>query len=748
MRKSLLPFLVAGLTFSFSYAQNDIKKTEKHSENDTPTFIEFNKGKKFAINAREAIKEALKCGSSDDFRLEKEEADELGFTHAKYRQYYKGIKVEHGVYISHERGGMIESLSGDYKKGDDSRKTKADLKEEDALAVAMKFSGGTEFMWQTEDAESYYAKYKGKNQPEGELVWVENLKSDRKEDRTVLRLAYKFDIYTTAPTEKRDYIYVDANDGSILHVQPRIYHANAPATFATRYSGTQAATTDSFNGSYRLRNTTSTNSVVQTLNLRNRTRYTQAVSFTDANNQWTEYNNTAKDNSALDAHLGANNTFNYFKNVHNRNSYNNAGAILTSYVHYSTNYVNAFWNGSVMTYGDGDGTNFDPLTSQDVCSHELGHAVCEYSANLVYQKESGALNEALSDIWGACVEYYYFPTKSTWLMGEDFDKNASNGLGFRSMSNPNQFSDPDTYGGTYWLNPNCTPAQSNDYCGVHTNSGVLNYFFYLLVNGGSGTNDVGNAFNVTGIGITDAAKIMYRMETVYMTSTTNYAGARTGAIQAATDLFGAGSQQVISTTNAFYAVNVGAAFPSARMASLAEPTNLESFDVSEDTFSATWKGVNGADEYDVELWDGADWQIYATTKSTLIKVEGLEKGQQMAWRVIAKDIKGNSSDSKSSLVNLSTNKDEGIASMKFYPNPSKEIVQLSYKSTKEANLIVQITDLAGRTYIQNVSKVSTGENQLEYNIQNLSKGQYILKVLDNSDVTKPKQFTKALVIED
>jgi hypothetical protein len=316
------------------------------------------------------------------------------------------------------------------------------------------------------------------------------------------------------------------------------------------------------------------------------------------------------------------------------------------------------------------------------------------------------------------------------------------------MSNPNQFSDPDTYGGSFWINPNCTPAQSNDYCGVHTNSGVLNYFFYLLVNGGSGTNDVGNAFNVTGIGIIDAAKIMYRMETVYMTSTTNYAGARTGAIQAATDLFGAGSQQVISTTNAFYAVNVGTAYPSARIATLAEPTNLESFDVSENTFSATWKGVNGASEYDVELWDGSEWQIYATTKSTLININGLEKGQQHAWRVIAKDTKGNFSDSKSSLVNLLKNSEEGIASMKFYPNPSKEVVQLSYKSAKEANVVVQIIDLSGRTYIQKITKVNSGENQLEYNINSLSKGQYILKVLDNSDVTKPKQFTKALVIED
>lgn len=747
MKKTLLSLLIGGFAMNLSIAQNNVKKSEKNSENGTPTFIEFDKGKHFGTNAAQVLKAVLNAQSGDDFRLESEENDDLGFRHAKYRQYFKGIKVEHGSYISHERGGMIETLSGDYKKGNGGHKAKADLKENDALDIAKGATGGSEFMWETEDAEFYYEKHKGKHQPKAELVWIEDLRTGG--DRTTLKLAYKFDIYVTAPTHSRNFVYVDANDGQVLHVQPRIYHANAPATFATRYSGTQSATTDSFNGSYRLYNRTSTNSIVQTLNMRKGTRYNRAVNFTDANNQWTEYANANKDNAALDAHLGANNTFNYFKNVHNRNSYNNAGATLTSYVHYSNNYVNAFWNGSVMTYGDGDGTNFDPLTSQDVCSHELGHAICEYSANLVYQRESGALNEALSDIWGACVEQYYFPTKSTWLMGEDFDKNAGNGLGFRNMSNPNQFSDPDTYGGTYWQNPNCgTPTSSNDYCGVHTNSGVLNYWFYLLVTGGSGTNDIGNSYNVIGIGFTDAAKITYRMETVYMTSSTNYAGARTGAIQAATDLFGASSQQVRSVTNAFYAVGVGAAHPNGARMALTEPTDLESYDLTEDSFNATWKTVDGADQYDVELWNGSEWTVFATTKSNLLTINRLQKGQQLAWRVIAKDKDGNSADSKSAIVNLpKTELQEGILSMNFYPNPSQEVIQLNYKANKNTELKIQVIDMNGRSFIQRNNAVKEGENDLFINIQNLSKGRYLLKITDNSDIRQPKQFTKSLVIE-
>ena len=212
-----------------------------------------------------------------------------------------------------------------------------------------------------------------------------------------------------------------------------------------------------------------------------------------------------------------------------------------------------------MTYGDGSGTYFDALTSIDVAAHEIGHAVCETSANLVYQKESGAMNEGFSDIWGACVEYYAAPSKSTWLIGEDIERRSGHAA-LRSMSDPKSEGQPDTYGGTYWVNPSCTPTDQNDYCGVHTNSGVLNHWFYILAVGKSGTNDIGNSYNVSGISIDKAAKIAYRLENVYLSANATYANARTYGIQAATDLYGAGSPEEIATTNAFYAVGVGAPY--------------------------------------------------------------------------------------------------------------------------------------------------------------------------------------------
>lgn len=748
MRKSLLLLAVFASTLTLVNAQSG-NKSEKNSDDGSETFVKFSEGnKKDASNTGRALKDHFK--KDDDsyaFQAISSETDALGFIHTRHQQKYKGITVENGVYVTHSRGGQIDMMSGDFVSIPANFSTKASISESSALETAKKAVGGTEWMWETEDAASYYGKVKGKFAPAGELVIIKNVVKG-------VSLAWKFDIYATAPVMKRTLVYVDAQSGDIVFENPIIHHVSVTGTLSTRYSGTVSAKTDQVSAtSFRLRDP-SRGGGVNTYNLKNGTRYNRAVDFTDANNQWTEYNNAAKDNAALDAHVGAQATYDYFKNVHGRNSFNNTNGAINSYIHYSRNYVNAFWDGVRMTYGDGDGVSFDPLTSTDVCAHEIGHGVCTFSANLAYNKESGALNEALSDIWGACVEYYLESQNGqshpgTWGVGEDFDLRNVAVKGFRSMSNPNQFSDPDTYGGTYWVSQNCTPSSSNDYCGVHTNSGVLNFCFYLLTAGGTGTNDIGNAYNVTGIGITDAAKITYRAETVYMTSSTNYAGARTAFIQAATDLFGAGSQQVISTTNAFYAVGVGAAYPVVA-ARIASPTNLENIDLTETSFNATWKLVEGANEYDVEVWNGIEWSNFATTKSNFAEITNLEKGSNLAWRVIAKDSKGNTGESKSKEVSLVSDKfsdGSGILALNVYPNPSSEKVELKYTTQNESELMVQVTDLMGRVFIQKSQNINKGDTNLEFDVKNLTAGKYIVRVVEKTPSAPQKQFNKTLILE-
>lgn len=496
--------------------------------------------------ADQVLQEYLSTQEEDELRPRQELTDKLGFKHVRYQQFYKGVKVEYGTYIVHEKDGTILSMNGDFKKVK-GVSLNPSISADAALEHARKYVGASKYLWEVPQ-EAQLINYE---KPQGEIVILEN------------KLAYKFDIYATRPLS-RDHIYVDAHSGEILFKNPIIKHAvahaedheEAPAAVATgnaatRYSGTRSISTDSYSGSYRLRDISRGNGV-ETYDMNNGTSYNSAVDFVDNDNNWTsgEWDNSSKNNAALDAHWGALMTYDYFSSQHGRNSYDNNGAKIRSYVHYSSNYENAFWNGSVMTYGDG-ATRFDALTSLDVAAHEIGHAVCTNTANLVYSYESGAMNEGFSDIWGAAVEYYAAPEKSEWLIGEDIDKQRPS---LRSMIDPKAEGHPDTYKGINWH------TSSSDNGGVHVNSGVLNHWFYILSDGKTGTNDIGNSYSVAGIGIGKAAEIAYRLEAVYLSSNSQYADARNYGIQAAEDLFGADSPEAIATQNAWYAVGIGSEY--------------------------------------------------------------------------------------------------------------------------------------------------------------------------------------------
>jgi Zn-dependent metalloprotease len=536
-------------------------------EDNQPVLVQFNAQGKMAYRGADpgqVLRQQLALTKADEMVRRKVETDQLGFTHQKFAQYYKGIRVEHADYTVHAKGDAIEGMSGDFEKISDLSTTPS-VSEASALKRALAHVGARKYMWQTGEAGATSLR------PVGELVVVRDVRQNAETGPLVL--AWKFNVYAAQPIS-RAYVYVDARSGEVVLTDAIIKHAAATGTFATAYSGSRTFTNSTATGGYSLREGTTRGLGIETYNCRKGNSYTAAVDFIDADNSWTsaEYNNTNFDNTAGDAHIGAQCTYDYWKNVHNRNSYDNAGAKIKSYVHFddtpstAAGYENAYWNGSVMTYGDG-ASRFRPLTSLDVCAHEIGHAVCENTANLTYANESGALNEGLSDIWGASIEAYAVASlnvvsggvnaKSTWLIGEEIDKQQA---ALRSMSDPNSLNQPAYYRGQYWAPTSSSPSNANDQGGVHTNSGVLNHWFYILAVGKSGTNEGGNAYSVTGVGIIDAAKVAYRAESVYMVASTTYAQARSYSIQAATDLFGAGSTQVIAVTNAWYAVGVGAAY--------------------------------------------------------------------------------------------------------------------------------------------------------------------------------------------
>jgi len=433
--------------------------------------------------------------------------------------------------------------------------------------------------------------------PKGVLV----IEKDYLKGGKNLVLSWKFSISSLKP-DNEQLIYVDANTGEIINKTPEILDANTPLTAQTIYSGTLAITGDSFGASFRLEENRNGVSI-ETLNAQNTSNIANAIDFTNTNTNFTSgsWPNFSLDQQALDAHWGAENVLDFWRTVFNRNSLDGSGIPIFGYVHYTphlngTPWSNAQWvsgtNNHFMEYGDGDGNTFTPWTSLDVCAHEMGHGINEFTANLTPgTQESGALNEGFSDIWGASIEHWTAPAKQTWLFAEEiFNTTVYDCV--RNLQNPkdnyaSEGKHPNTYHGQYW-DPNGEP---------HFNSTVLSHWFYLLSQGGSGTNDNNNSYSVTGIGITEAEEIAWRTESHYLTSSANYSTARTLSIQAATDLFCANSPEVKAVTNAWYAVGVGAAY-SGNVMSIAGPTYI--------CTNATYSVINKPSGITSTLWSSSN----------------------------------------------------------------------------------------------------------------------------------------------
>ncbi|MFJ4206124.1 M4 family metallopeptidase [Streptomyces sviceus] len=278
--------------------------------------------------------------------------------------------------------------------------------------------------------------------------------------------------------------------------------------------------------------------------------------FTDDNDVWGTGLPSDRQTAGVDVAFGAAATWDFYKEAYGRNGIRNDGVAAYSRAHYGNNYVNAFWQDSCfcMTYGDGSG-NTHPLTALDVAAHEMSHGVTAATAGLVYSGESGGLNEATSDIFAAAVEFHenLAADPGDYLVGEKIDINGD-GTPLRYMDKPSK----DGSSHDSW-------SSSLGGVDVHYSSGPANHFFYLLsegsgartVNGVSYDSPTYDGRPVTGIGIENAAAIWYRALTTYMTSTTNYAGARTATLSAAADLFGAYSPTYLAVADAWAAINVG-----------------------------------------------------------------------------------------------------------------------------------------------------------------------------------------------
>lgn len=612
-------------------------------ERSTPSTIVFNIERPAykSAEAPSALRSYLSLRSGyDDYLRVKKTSITSTLEVPEYQQYFKGVKVQYSSYKALVKTEDIVMLAGSFYEIPTGLSVIPSINENAALEIAKRHIAAKKYAW--EEVREIIAKTTNENVklrlqkelqeylPKGEVVVVKDFTSAVRSD---MRLAYKFNIYASEPLS-RGYIYIDAHSGKVLLYDAIIKHASVPTTVTTRYAGNrviytkQISGTDPNNGQTLVSSHPTTEVYVpggntyvliddsrgngiETYDLNNAggiplnvaALYAQGKSFTDVDNNWTVTQHkrggaeggaaeAENDDIAWDAHWGAEVVYDYWKSRHNRLSYDGNNANIKNFVHYGPAYDNAFWNGSAMTYGDGSGEQaggFKALTSLDVCGHEIGHGVTEHTSNLVYEKESGAMNEGFSDIWAACVENFVIKTIDATLatrykpffIGEQI---SYTDVPLRRMDAPKLAGNPDTYGGQNWSNPDCIPNLANDQCGVHNNSGVLNKWFYLLTcgsgngsgpdagyvipgaddgmrdNGTTAPHNDGGTYTVNGLGFTVSEQIAFLTE-IMLSSTATFAEARAMSIAAAKAYSGDPCGSIVqSVTNAWYAVGVGAAF--------------------------------------------------------------------------------------------------------------------------------------------------------------------------------------------
>jgi Zn-dependent metalloprotease len=479
------------------------------------------------------------AGTADEIGLGEQEKlvvrdvvkDADGTVHTRYERTYAGLPVLGGDLVVHEsKSGATQGVT---------RATKAKL-EVASLKPAVTAA-------KAEKQAVTLAKAAGSEKTEAnstprKVIWAADGKPT---------LAYETVVggLQEDGTPNELHVVTDAATGKKLYE----YQGIETGTGNTTYSGKVTLSTTKSGSSYNL--TDGTRGGHKTYNLNRGTSGTGTL-FSGSDDVWGDGNPSNLETAAADAHYGAQVTWDFYKSTFGRSGIRNDGKAAYSRVHYGNSYVNAFWSDSCfcMTYGDGSG-NTHPLTSLDVAAHEMSHGLTSATAGLNYSGESGGLNEATSDIFGAGAEFFAGNSSDVgdYLIGEEIDINGD-GSPLRYMDKPSK----DGSSKDSW-------SSSLGGVDVHYSSGPANHFFYLLsegsgaktINGVSYNSPTSNGSTVTGIGRTKALQIWYKALTTYMTSTTKYAQARTATLNAASALYGASSTEYKAVAAAWSAVNVG-----------------------------------------------------------------------------------------------------------------------------------------------------------------------------------------------
>ncbi len=450
---------------------------------------------------------AIGLGSGEKLVVKDVVSDAGGASHVRYQRTFDGLRVIGGDLVAHRDGrGSVKDVTWNGSGQVSVPSTTP------AVAAATAITRGRA------------AGVRSVAPPRGELVVYA---ADR---APVLAYDVVTEGFKADQTPSRFHSVVDARTGTTLAGWDEVENGTGTGIFV----GTVPIGTTASGGLFQLRDTTGNN----TTDLRGATTGTGTL-LTDADDVWGNGSNADRASAGVDAQYGAEKTYEFYNTVLGRAGIRNDGTGARSRVHYGNAYSNAFWDGTQMTYGDGAGNNA-PLVELDVAGHEMSHGVTENTAGLAYTGDAGGLNEATSDIFGTAVEFFAANPSDVpdYLIGEKLNLNG-NGTPLRYMDRPSR----DGRSRDCWT----TTTGSLD---PHYSSGPLNHWFYLASEGSGAKTVNGVAYNsptcngstVTPIGRDKAEKIWYRTLSTYLTANSTYRSARDGAIRAARDLYGAGTE--------------------------------------------------------------------------------------------------------------------------------------------------------------------------------------------------------------
>ncbi len=489
-----------------------------------------------------ALSDILYIDDTDaELVLVESKEDEIGMTHLKYNQHYKGIPVLGGQFILHEKNGMIKSANGFTYPTPEVQNLEAGLTREQVKEIIT-----------TDEPEKTITARQSRFIPQRWNIEQVIYHPDRNVPEALL--AYHVE-YFSSMIDRWIYV-IDASSGAVLEKYSgvcKLHNHGIPAgTEATSVAppgGPATSTDQDLLGINRTINTYGqtgqffmidasrpmyspspqglfeSEGLIVTLDAQN-TSPQGNFNFTDI----TSSNNNWNDRTSVSAHFNAGTAYEYFRQTHNRNSINGQGGNIISLIHVADEngqpMDNAFWNGAAMFYGDGNQAFFPLARGLDVAGHEISHGVVQSTANLVYQGESGAMNESFSDVFGAMID------REDWQMGEDvvnpqfFPSGA-----LRDLEDPhNGAAQGDFNGGFQPKHVNEMFTGSADNGGVHINSGIPNHAYYLFA---------------TAVGRDRAEQVWYRALDTYLTASSRFIDLRIAAVQAAGDLYGNAEIQAV-----------------------------------------------------------------------------------------------------------------------------------------------------------------------------------------------------------